>query len=77
MFEFLGKMMGISLRTHASLPFQLPALIYKALSEQVGFFSPCVRAIRVLRNRLTRAFCVQEVTLADLDGVDSMFVQVR
>ena len=32
MLEFLGKMMGISLRQNATLPFQLPALIYKALS---------------------------------------------
>ena len=34
MFEFLGKFMGISLRTRATLPFHLPAIIYKAFSGE-------------------------------------------
>ena len=34
MFEFTGKIMGLSLRTRAAMPFQLPSIVWRALLGQ-------------------------------------------
>ncbi|CAM9132749.1 unnamed protein product [Phaeothamnion confervicola] len=36
MLEFVGKLMGVSLRTHLCLPFQLPSVVWKALVGQAA-----------------------------------------
>ena len=67
MFEFVGKLMGMSLRAKLNLPFEFPALIWKKLAGIIYIiYSNRIKIISV------DAFLGESTTLDDLAGFDFM-----
>ncbi|CAM9223039.1 unnamed protein product [Discosporangium mesarthrocarpum] len=67
MFEFTGRIMGVSLRTHLCLPFQLPSVVWSALVGRtptlegiLGYDALAVQQVQSLRACEDRGVTTQE-----------------
>ncbi|DAZ99878.1 TPA: hypothetical protein N0F65_008621 [Lagenidium giganteum] len=80
MFEFVGKLLGISLRTHGDFPFSFPSLVWKQLinqpldrSDLEGTDAMFVQMLDGIQNCERDGIFTEEEFVAAFEGLDLRF----